>query len=202
MNHEMKIILILTINIFTFSLCSTSLPYEILPVHNQAGIFYNNIGEAKISYDDFTLLSFTNLSIYYEKLELIKTTYTKSLNLCKHPNENFTRSTRPYRFACNQRIQMLKSQISRLDEKFETISHLTSHDLSTFGRSKRGLIDGVSYAFKWLFGVPDADDAKYYADAISAVEKQNHDVQMLMKQQIHIISEAISDYNKSVIDLK
>lgn len=198
----MKLILILIIKFFTFSLCSTSLPYEILPVHNQAGIFYNHIGDARISYDDFTLLSFTNLSIYYEKLELIKTTYSKSLNLCNHPNQNFTRSTRPYRFACNQRIQLLKSEISRLDEKFETISHLTSHDLSPFRRSKRGLIDGVSYAFKWLFGVPDADDAKYYADAISAIEQQNHDVQLLMKQQIHIISEAISDYNKSVIDLK
>lgn len=193
--------LLILINLVTY--CHASLlPYEVTPVDTHAGIFYQNLGTTKISHDYFTLLSFTNLSIYQEQLELIKTTYSRSINLCRHPNENLTQITRPHRFACNEHIETLKYQITRLDEKFETISHLTSHDISNIRRSKRGLIDGVSYAFKWLFGIPDADDAKYYADAISTVEKQNHDVQMLMKQQIHIISEAISDYNKSAIDLK
>lgn len=197
----LKVKLLLLIKIFTY--CHTSsLPYKLLPIDTHAGIFYNNLGTTKISHDHFTLLSFTNLSIYQEKLELIKTTYSRSINLCRHPNENFTRLTRPYSFACNEHIESLKYQLIRLDEKYETISHLTSHDISTIKRFRRGLVDGVSYAFKWLFGIPDADDAKYYADAISTIEKQNHDVQMLMKQQIHIITEAISDYNKSATDLK
>lgn len=198
---DIKATLLILINVFTF--CHTSLlPYEILPIDTQAGIFYNNIGTTKISHDYFTLLSFTNISLYQDKLELIKNVYSRSINLCRHPNENFTRLTRPYRFACNEHVESLRYALARLDEKFETISHLTSHDISNIRRSKRGLVDGVSYAFKWLFGIPDADDAKYYADAITTIEKQNHDVQMLMKQQIYIISEAISDYNKSAIDLK
>lgn len=52
--------------------------------------------------------------------------------------------------------------------KYDSLSYLTSHDISEllYKRFKRGLFDGVSYAFKWLFGTPDAEDAKYYTEAI------------------------------------
>lgn len=82
--------------------------------------------------------------------------------------------------------------------KFETIIHLVGHkdveDICKCG----GLFDGISYAFNWLFGTPDAN----YAKSINNLTTQNHDIQLLIKQQVHIISDAIKNCNTSATSLR
>lgn len=116
--------------------------------------------------------------------------------LCKTPN--MLNRTSHDEFICNDRLETFQYEIKTINDKFDSLSHLTTHEPVEFKhRVKRGLFDGVSYAFKWLFGVPDAEDAQHYTEAIESISQQNHEMQVLMKQQIHIMSDAISDYNKT-----
>lgn len=179
---------------FTFSI--TQPLFETEPIEARSGIFFHQIGVAKVSHDYFTLLSYTNISIYERKLKLIHTTFQGSMPLCKTPN--MLNRTSHDEFICNDRLETFQYEIKTINDKFDSLSHLTTHEPVEFKhRVKRGLFDGVSYAFKWLFGVPDAEDAQHYTEAIESISQQNHEMQILMKQQIHIMSDAISDYNKT-----
>lgn len=185
--------IILLIDLLT-STYADDLPYHLNPINSKTGIFFHHIGQAKISHDYFTLLSYTNISIYETKLKLIHNIYQKSMPLCNGKNLSSSQN----QFLCRERIELFQNLLNTLNEKFDSLSHLTGHEIQLDDRrSKRGLFDGVSYAFKWLFGTPDAEDAKYYNEAIESMAQQNHDMQILVRQQIHIISDAISDYNKS-----
>lgn len=170
--------------------------YQTETIEARAGIFYHQIGQAKISHDYLTLLSYTNISVYERKLKTIHSTFQGSVPLCKTP-KIFNRTSQD-EFMCNERLELFQYEIKNINDKFDSLSHLTTHKPADFTqRVKRGLFDGVSYAFKWLFGVPDAEDAKHYADAIESISQQNHNMQVLMKQQIHIMTDAISEYNKT-----
>lgn len=189
-NLSILFILSLTVGIHT-----SEVPYSIRSLNSSSGIFYNNLGLAKISTDYHTLLSFTNISFLHIKLSFIKTMYSKSKDLCDHATQSVAHS-----FHCTESLKSADNQIIRLEEKLETISHLTGHNFES--RQKRGLFDGVSYAFKWLFGVPDADDAVYYTNAINSLVHKNRETQLLLKQQVSILSSSITDYNKSAEILK
>lgn len=174
-------------------------PYQIQQINDRSGIFYQHLGQARISHDKFTLLSFINISIYEEKLKLADNIYQISLPLCKNnykKNDNATKTKIP-KIYCNETLTLISNSFKLLNEKFDSICHLTGHNLDIISRQKRGLFNGVSYAFKWLFGTPDADDAQFYTDAINNISTQNHDMQLLMRQQVHILSDAINDYNKT-----
>ncbi|KAL3276567.1 hypothetical protein HHI36_011941 [Cryptolaemus montrouzieri] len=174
------------------------LPYSIDYIQKSAGLFYNSQGMAKFSSDWFTLLSFTNISVHERTLDLLKRMCMKSANICSiSSGKNITNPSTA--FNCKRSVERLNIRLTQLQEKFESISHLTGHNFDEHHRTKRGLINGVSYAIKWLFGTPDADDAQYYTDAIQTIHDENVNTQKLMKQQIHILSDAISTYNKSCL---
>jgi len=62
-----------------FQLIKTNLPYSIQQINDKSGIFYLQFGQAGLSHDKFTLLSYTNISIYEEKLKLTTKMYQTSL---------------------------------------------------------------------------------------------------------------------------
>lgn len=176
---------------------TNDLPYSIQPLDNQAGLFYHDLGFAKISHDYYTLLSYTNISFYHHTLDSIKRLFDTSLVMCSKVSDAL---------ACKDTMKLCKSQILMIESKFDTIAHLVGRKstISTdqHNRKRRGIFNGVSYVFNWLFGTPDASDAKYYSESIKNLIEKNHDVQMLMKQQIHVISSAIKNYNESAQTLR
>lgn len=54
-------------------------------------------------------------------------------------------------------------------QKSSTLLHIIGNNDAPFVslRFKRYFINGVCYAFNWLFGIPDAEDAKYYTTSIN-----------------------------------
>lgn len=199
----MKTLLVLTlINILTLPPISGNIPYKNQKLDFKSGIFYQDLGQVKLTQDYFTLLSFNNISIYEMKLKFAEKSFYISKPLCMHPNDKNV-TFRHSEFLCKESLELIEIRLEKLNKKLEAINHLTGHEPDKMSlRVKRGLINGVSYTFKWLFGIPDADDAEYYNDAIHAVVNQNQDMQKLLKQQVHIISEAISGYNRSALTLK
>lgn len=194
--------IIILLNLFTFSKPE---PYKIQPLNITSGIFYHQIGTARITHDQFTLLAFTNISIYEDKLKITSKMYQLSIPLCKNFKIKNNKTINSLEFTCKETVELLDNNLRKLNEKFDSICHLTGHNIDNLKsgyRTKRGLINGVSYAFKWLFGIPDAEDAQYYTEAIESMAKENHDMQVLMKHQIHIVSDAIADHNKTALALK
>lgn len=187
--------------LYLVSGCYATIPFNLTPISSKAGLYYHQIGVAKLSNDKFTLLTYTNISNLNLQLGFVKQFFDKSLTLCKHPQPKANQTFKRYVFTCKEDLELINVQLNQLDYKFESICHLTGHNLKDL-RNKRGIFDGASYAFKWLFGVPDAEDAKHYAEAIEAITQQTRDVQLLIKQQIHILSDAIQEQNKSVLTMR
>lgn len=77
-----------------------------------------------------------------------------------------------------------------------SVTHLTSH------RQKRGIFNGASSGLKWLIGTPDSDDAESYSKSNDALMHNDRDTQLIMKQQIHVMSDTIDNFNKSSQSLK
>lgn len=173
------------------------LPFTVTPLVNTAGIYFHSVGTARISNDHFTLLSYLNISFFHHKLNIMKNYRDQVIIMCSKIME--TQS-------CKSSLKLAQLHIPQLESKFDTIAHLVGHqsvldNVNNF-RKRRGLFNGVSKAFNWLFGVPDSDDASYYTQSINDLNTKNHDIQSLMKQQIHIISSALKNYNSSIELLK
>ena len=162
---------------------------------NLPGIFYEHLGDAKLNTDTWTLLSSTNISFSENRLFTLADLILRTVHLCQ---------SYPYKrnnyYYCDQSIRLLQNTITRISSKFETISHLIGH--SSNSRSRRGLINGGSYVFKWIFGIPDADDAQYYSEAINQAQNDERNIQILMKQQIQVIKSTITNFNETVSNLR
>lgn len=173
---------------------SNSKPYTfnftITPL-SQAGIFYEDRGLTQSAAGHFTLLSFINLTFYETQYQTIKHVYSESKPLCD-------KLSKAHILPCRSSLSIVNNEINKISSKFETIQHLTLGST----RKRRGLINGVSTALKWLIGTPDASDAKFYDDAINSVLSQNHDEQQLLQNQMQLISSAVDSYNESLSSFK
>ncbi|KAF2888645.1 hypothetical protein ILUMI_17528 [Ignelater luminosus] len=88
-------------------------------------------------------------------------------------------------------------RINKLNKKLEIVTHLTGHSLENF-QPKRGVFGVIAYGINWLFGIPDVKDAKFYEESNKALIHDNREVELLMKQQVGIVSNTILNFNASI----
>lgn len=168
-------------------------------LHNSSGIFYNHLGISQISTTKLTLLSYINITQLQKSRDIAMNYFSKSSRLCNLALEGSSKQNH-VSFHCELTLKIISDQLKQINEKDEVLSHISGKIPET--RRKRGLINGVSYALHWLFGTPDADDAKYYSNSINSLFNNNKQTQTLLKSQIQIISSTIRNFNESVISLK
>lgn len=65
-------------------------------------------------------------------------------------------------------------------------------------RPKRGLINAIGTASKWLFGTLDDSDRKAINRAISRLNKNNDHIEQQLKTQITVTTKLINNYNKTI----
>lgn len=109
--------IVTTLLLFTPYILATEL-YTTSPLNDSSGIFYHDWGYAKISTDQFSLISFKNVSFMTRRLEMIKSTTTNTVVLC---------SNVPEIKHCQNPLNLISSQIPILQSKFETMTHLVGH---------------------------------------------------------------------------
>ncbi|KAK0070792.1 hypothetical protein PV325_014064, partial [Microctonus aethiopoides] len=68
-------------------------------------------------------------------------------------------------------------------------------------RSKRGLINIVGKANKWLFGTLDADDEKRYNQAILNLQLNEKNIIKELNLQMSLSKNLIDNYNKTITSL-
>ncbi|XP_051159124.1 uncharacterized protein LOC127280270 [Leptopilina boulardi] len=175
-----------------------SLPYTNTPLNHTSGILYDKKGIAKISNSKLTLLAHINFTHLNDARIIVVNNAIQSQYLCKKLSDA------PYArghvsFHCERAVRLIFELINEINRKNEILQQLTTQ-LSI--RQRRGLMNGVSYAVNWLFGIPDADDAEYYSENIHKLINDNIQVKTLLKSQIQVVSNTIKNFNNSLYSLK
>lgn len=175
--------------------------YEIFKINNNVGLYYNHLGRIKLSNSQYTLLTHINLTIAERRYDQLFRFYTKSLNMCANKPTQIPHNDNEY--FCHQSLQTIQSRISVIKDKIETLKYMINNE-SIKGKTitKRGLFDSTAYILRWLFGTPSIEDVEFYKKTIDSTTFENRNVQLLMKQQISIISNTIQNFNSSIQNLR
>lgn len=67
---------------------------------------------------------------------------------------------------CASSLNIIRNEINKIKQNFAIIAHQLESK-----RVKRGIINGIGNALKWLIGTPDADDADFYTDSIQSLKR-------------------------------
>lgn len=116
------------------------------------------------------------------------------------PNENspnlddFTLHVRPH-------YLHLKQISKRIKLRLQTIELVTPSEIIDKTRRRRGIIDGLGTAFKWLTGNLDAADGEHINKCLDQLEADDKQTQNLLKQQIKIVTSTIKNFNASINSL-
>lgn len=181
----MRILLLLSILLPIIS------SYHINPIDTSSGLLYIHLGTTRLSNHKFVLLNYFNLTHIKDKIYTATSFYYKTLTLCSMLKKNRVE------LHCQNQLQYIYTKLETIKDDYATLSQLQTSNK----RHKRGLLNGIGDGLKFLFGVPDADDAKFYADSINQLINDKKQTSTLMQQQVKIISSAISNFNHSIVDL-
>ncbi|XP_044765738.1 uncharacterized protein LOC123321989 [Coccinella septempunctata] len=185
----MDIIKILPLTTLLLMTQGLATEYKVTPIPSSSGIIFHNLGLAKISNEHFTLLSYINLTHIEEKVQVIKDFYSITLSTCH--------------IAINDQLaNECFNQMKYIQKKLETIQksfNIITHKINVISRRKRrGLMNAVGTGIKWLFGNPDSDDAQFYSDSINSLINNEKQTEVLMQQQVNVISDTITNFNNSL----
>lgn len=164
--------------------------YKISPINSASGILYQHRGKALISNHDYTLLNYYNLSSITQQINSVQHYYHNSAAICNLAiSEHYT-------MECRNQLRYIDTKLINIKSLFRIISHQLNVGMN---RKKRGLLNGIGDAITWLFGNPNAEDTTFYSSSINALVANQKQTHTLMQQQVSIISETISNFNRSLV---
>ncbi|KAL3290363.1 hypothetical protein HHI36_023705 [Cryptolaemus montrouzieri] len=174
---------------WTTQVLATANDFKITAINESSGILFQDLGQVKLSNEVYTLLTFINLTHINEKITMLNNYYSISKDIC-----NLARSSHISNDCYNQ-LKYIRTKLNSIQSLF----NIVAHKIDTYTtRHKRGLINGISYATKWLFGIPNSDDADFYSDSINQLINNQKQTDVLMQQQVSIISGTITNFNNSL----
>lgn len=137
-------------------------------------IYYDNIGKIELIHAEWTLLTYYNLTNYWQGTQQIEK-YIHGVNdLCQKIHQSY----------CQATMNQLTHEMELLN--FYNAILLAPHThLAT--RKKRGLIDGVGMVANSLFGILDQNFADKYHKDIDAVQRNENYLRELAKNQTSIM---------------
>lgn len=89
-------------------------------------------------------------------------------------------------------LNLLNTINAQIQEKLDEIY------LDTPSRFRRGLVNGIGTVWKVITGSLDASDGEFYNECINKIEKDDKELQFLMKNQIQIVSSTIKNFNNTL----
>lgn len=168
------------------------------PIKNTVGLYYENEGTVKISNDQWSLVVYKDLSLisnaYYNNERILSNLYISLYSL----PENSTPEIKEFSLRIRPHYIHLKQISRRIKLRLQTIQMMTSSEKL---RKRRGLVDGLGTAFKWLTGTLDAADGEHINKCLDQLESDDKKVQDLLKQQIQIVTSTIKNFNYSINSL-
>jgi len=144
-----------------------------------SGLYYGHVGEAQLYNKEWKLLTYVDLQEADRNLGTVVRYAQLSKDFCKkHKHSfwiNFPDCMRIARYTDRkvkeaEELKMLVRQWTRVEDKDQT-------------RFKRGVFSFVGGISKILSGTMDSNDASYYAEKVSNLEKEQLEFLSLSKEQ-------------------
>lgn len=181
--------------VITILLCKTTRTngntYDATNINKTAGIYFQNIGEAKFSNQHISLVHFYNLSHIEQMIKVSEVNFRQSTSFCNIiPDVD--------QISCKLTMSLIEQQLVDLKFQYEDISNQHTQITKRF---RRGLIDGVGYGLNWLFGLADAQDQKFYTSSIESLINDQKQTHVLMQSQIRVITDTIRNMNQTIFNL-
>lgn len=174
----LPVLQILPANSDETDILQTILKNPILPIQ---------LGHAKIIYTKHTFLHYLDLEPIILQLENIEKYFLKIKNsfISENPNNPIS-----YQGLTENGLLRTNFLIQTTQDKLE--------NLHPHMRNKRGLINIVGKANKWLFGTLDADDGKRYDQAILKLQQNQKNTIKELNLQMSLSKNLIDNYNKTI----
>ncbi|KAJ8911126.1 hypothetical protein NQ315_003302 [Exocentrus adspersus] len=172
-------------------LAAVSCQYQLEPINNTVGIYYQEEGKIEISNRKWTLLVYKDVQPIREALDhnnKILNNMLNFLNLEHTPIKAFYASVKTH-------ISLLEQISESLNLKFEEVYADTK-------RYKRGVFNGIGTIFKSITGNLDSSDGEYYNDCINKLNRDEHQLETLLKNQISVTTSVIQSFNSTIQKFK
>ncbi|KAH9634959.1 hypothetical protein HF086_016520 [Spodoptera exigua] len=147
---------------------------QITNLEPERPIYYDTVGKVELIHDEWTLLTYYNLTDYWHGIQHIDSYINGVYGLCEKIHQSY----------CKPTIDQLSHEMDLLNF-YNTILLAPHKQLSS--RKKRGLIDGVGMIANSLFGVLDQNFANKYHKDIEAIQQNENYLRELAKNQTSIM---------------
>ncbi|XP_053607488.1 uncharacterized protein LOC128673571 [Plodia interpunctella] len=163
-------------------------PEFIHQINVSSGIYFDPIGELKIRMSHLDVVTPLDISHIEPHLQNINSVLGTTRYIC-----NQIRLEKSYNLQCNNLLEPLTIRYHDIVSEYSTISHLVNR------RSRRGAwIGAVGSLSKIVFGTLDENDAIKYDNAIRNVQDNEKRLSSLIKDNILITSEVLTNFNKTL----
>jgi hypothetical protein len=167
---------------------------HIRPLENTIGLYYEKEQTIRVSNDNWKIM-------VYKDITLLQSVFKDNKNILENLQRFVSQESDSIRFVSfiiplKPHVQFLDHIIKRLDNKFSEIL------LETPGRSKRGVLNGLGSIWKTLTGNLDSSDGEYYDQCINKLEKDDREIQNLIKEQIQVTTSTIKNFNYTIQKLQ
>lgn len=157
-------------------------------IRTSSGLYYDRTGSVSFIEGKWDIVTFIDIGIYKERLELVNRVYKSTYELCN-------RGIYKELGLCEPSLQLLGELVDSLNRNCETLDDFVVHDNR---RRKRAYLDIIGEAFKTLFGTLDSNDGIYYNKMIDKVYKDEREFTTLLKQQTQIVETAVINFNTTI----
>ena len=159
------------------------------------GLYYDYVGEAQLYSTEWRLLTYIDLQEADQNLETTKKYAQLSMEFCnKHTHTYWINLT-----DCTKINRYTNRQIQEIEELKLLIRQLTRNGEGEHMRFKRGVFNFIGGISKILFGTMDDEDASYYAEKISSLEKEQIEFLKLSKEQITVVKSTLRSLNSTLL---
>lgn len=171
--------------------------FEIQKFKSQPGIYFEEIGQAKLINSEWHLIVYFKLDGFWQQMDLFKKHRRRMEHICNYISESCLYGEY---ITCNQTLQQFDLHFGEVESKNSLFHAINIPNNNK--RTKRGLIDGVGMLAGELFGVLDSRFAEKYRIDIETVEENEHHALELIKNQTSIIDSTLNLMKKSEMDIQ
>jgi len=159
------------------------------------GLYYDHIGEAQLYNTEWKLLTYIDLQEADQNLETVKKYAQLSMEFCnRHEHTYWINLT-----DCTKISRYIDRQIKEVEDLKLLVRQLTRVEDEEHVRFKRGVFNFIGGISKILFGTMDSEDASYYGEKISSLEKEQIDFLRLSKEQITVVKSTLRSMNSTLL---
>lgn len=109
----------------------------------------------------------------------------------------------PRKIAFKTQIQTHINLLSQLNDSVKNkLKEITADTKKYEFRSKRGLINGIGSIFKSITGNLDSSDGEHYNECIDKINRDEREIESLLKNQISVTTSVIKNFNSTIQNLQ